>query len=256
MVKARVFKGLRRVFQGGCIMYLRLRALVIIVIISACFNGKAYSEKVSHTPVPISPIIAIDGIPDDVHQTGFVKLRWTAPGDDNNIGMAARYEMRFRGSNDGPIDSWGDWAQSTIVPFMPDPSVAGHRDSVTVRNLIPHSLYYFCIITYDEAGNRSSLSNSPMLYIPDPETPIISSDLDNSGSLDANDLQILVAMLKGEKAPGDNFSACDFNHSGHVDGLDVIYFKSLLCPQSSRDSLKVEAAISNLEAGASGNSYK
>jgi hypothetical protein len=237
-------------------MYLRLRALVIIMFVSAYLPGKAYSEEVSHTPVPITPIIATDGAPDDVHLTGFVKLHWTAPGDDGNTGRAVSYEMRYRGSNDGPIDSWADWDLSTAVPVMPDPSIAGHRDSVTVRNLIPNSLYYFCIITYDEAGNHSPLSNSPMRYIPELDTPRISGDLDNSGSLDSDDLQILVAILKEVVAPDDNFAACDFNHSGNVDGIDVVYLKSLIGSQGGRESFKVETAISNLNGSVSGNSLK
>jgi hypothetical protein len=235
---------------------LRLLALGIIVCVSSCLPGKTYCEEVSHIPVPNIPIITVDGAPDDILRLGFVKLRWTAPGDDGNIGRATSYEMRYRGSNDGPIDSWDDWNLSTPVPNIPDPSTAGNRDSVTVRNLLPNSLYYFCIISYDEAGNHSPLSNSPMLYIPELDTPRISGDLNNSGNLDNDDLAVLVAMLKGEKAPEDNLSACDFNQSGHVDGIDVVYLKSLIGLQSGRDSLKVESAISNFNAGASGDSYK
>jgi len=237
-------------------MYLRLRALVIIMLVSVCLVGKAYGEDVAHTLVLPDSIIALDNAPNDHLRLGHVRLRWTAPGDDGNSGRATRYEMRYRESNDGPIDSWSDWNQSAPVPNMPDPSFAGQRDSVTVRNITPHSLYYFCIITYDEAGNRSSLSNSPMLYIPDFETPRISSDLDNSGSIDINDLKILISMLKGEKAICDNFAACDFNKSGYVDGLDVVYLKSLIEPHSGPDSLKDETAIADFKAGASGDSYK
>lgn len=209
-------------------MYLGGKALVIIGSLFVCLANQALSEQQSHTPVSTPRALDIESDGDDSRLLGFTKLRWTATGDDGNIGRAAGYEMRYRVSNDGPIDSQADWDAATPVPNMPIPSMAGQGDSVIVRNLIPNSLYYFCIKAFDEAGNYSPLSNSPMIYIPVLGTPRITGDLDNSGNIDSRDLIELVNLLKGKNATEDMPSIADLNGSGHVDGLDVVFLRAYL----------------------------
>ena len=237
-------------------MYLRLRALVIIVFVSVCLCKPAYSAQQSPITIQDTMIVATDGISDDILRPGWVIMHWTAPGDDGYVGRATRYEMRYRPSNDGPINSWWAWSVSTEVPNMPAPSSAGSRDSVLVRSLIPNSLYYFCIITYDEVGNRSQLSNSPMKYIPDIGTPRIWGDLDSSGTVDENDLNILVQVLKEKITPGNLLSSCDFNGSGSVDGLDVVYLKAILANRQDHKPKESESLIVKSDIGGSTSSYK
>jgi hypothetical protein len=237
-------------------MHSRLRALVIIMFVNVCLFQQARSEQESRYANPYTPVITTDGNPDNILRPGWVVMHWTAPGDDGNIGRAARYEMRYRPSTDGPINSWSAWSICTVVPNMPSPSNAGRIDSVEVRNLIPNSLYYFCIVAYDEAGNRSMLSNSPMKYVPDLDTPRIAGDLDKSGVIDNNDLAILVGILKGERAPEDILSSCDFNGSGHVDGIDVVCLKQMITRYQQQIDKPVQAAASEQGSDIQAGSYK
>ncbi len=84
-----------------------------------------------------------------------VALAWTAPGDDGNIGTAAAYELRFSLS---AIDATS-WDAATVIPGAPVPSVAGTRQSLTVRGLTRGTPYWFAIKARDDAGNWSAISN-------------------------------------------------------------------------------------------------
>jgi hypothetical protein len=88
-------------------------------------------------------------------QPDSVRLRWTAPGDDANIGTASAYSLRWSLS---PIDA-GNWASATEVVSPPAPLPAGGVHTFTVRGLTFGTPYYFALRTVDEAGNWSALSN-------------------------------------------------------------------------------------------------
>jgi uncharacterized repeat protein (TIGR02543 family) len=92
---------------------------------------------------------------------GQVILIWTAPGDDNNTGIASEYDIRYVPQTNGPIDTEGEWLGATPVTGEPAPSVAGTSESMTVSELEPGASYYFAIKTGDEFPNWSTLSNSP-----------------------------------------------------------------------------------------------
>ena len=100
------------------------------------------------------PVIADDN--------GEVMLHWTAPGDDGNQGQASGYDLRYRDYIYGPINNQQKWQNATRVTGEPNPSPAGSTDSMLVSGLEPGARYYFCIKTYDDAGNYSGLSNSPL----------------------------------------------------------------------------------------------
>jgi len=94
---------------------------------------------------------------------GEVSLHWTAPGDDGNIGQAAGYDIRYWPVRFGPINSEHKWISANRVPGEPSPSPAGLTDSMLVTSLESGAEYYFCIKAYDEVGNYSGLSNSPLV---------------------------------------------------------------------------------------------
>ncbi len=88
-------------------------------------------------------------------------LRWTAPGDDGDEGVAWRYDLRFSEEPISGIDSLGWWtASSTVVcSGLPDPGEPGSIDSFVVTGLQPETTYYFVIRTADEIPNWSFFSN-------------------------------------------------------------------------------------------------
>jgi hypothetical protein len=91
--------------------------------------------------------------------TGKVTLKWKAPGDDGNVGTAAKYHLRY--FVDPPIiDCIADWASGTPYTFnMPLPAVSGTNQQVTLEGLAKGEKYYFCIAAEDEAGNLGTPSN-------------------------------------------------------------------------------------------------
>ena len=92
---------------------------------------------------------------------GQVILTWTAPGDDDNTGIASEYDIRYVPQANGPIDTEGEWLGAAPVTGEPAPSIAGKPESMTIEGLEPGASYYFAIKTADEVPNWSTLSNSP-----------------------------------------------------------------------------------------------
>ena len=97
----------------------------------------------------VAPVLAYAQIADSV------AVRWTAPGDDGNIGTATRYDLRMSVQ---PIDAT-NFDLASVVAGLPAPAIAGTSQHVTVRGLLTGTTYYFAIRTIDDAGNKSAISN-------------------------------------------------------------------------------------------------
>ncbi|MGP8323478.1 MAG: T9SS type A sorting domain-containing protein [Methanosarcinaceae archaeon] len=82
-------------------------------------------------------------------------LAWTAPGDDDNTGTAAAYDIRYSTANITE-DNWGS---ATQVTGESSPQIAGTSETHTVNGLTSETTYYFAIKTSDEVPNESGLSN-------------------------------------------------------------------------------------------------
>jgi hypothetical protein len=155
---------------------------------------------------------------------GEVKIYWTAPGDDGNIGRASRYEIRFWGVNNGPIDNDWKWRRATIVGGAPIPSMAGNTDSLSVRGLDYGAQYYFCIRAYDEVENQSPLSASIIFEAGDNDTSaIVPGDANGNGEVRGNDVLYLVAYFRGDVPPPHPFLNGDSNGDCSVDPSDIMY---------------------------------
>jgi len=86
-------------------------------------------------------------------------LYWTAPGDDDMVGTAALYDIRYARA---PILTEADWEAAIPLTGVPRPSPAGSTESFVVVGLEDDGgVYYFCIRASDEVFNWSCLSNSP-----------------------------------------------------------------------------------------------
>jgi subtilisin family serine protease len=89
--------------------------------------------------------------------SNWVILSWTASGDDENSGKAAKYDIRYSSS---PIDNDNfDAATKATVTIVP--KEAGMEESYKVKGLEVLTTYYFAIKVIDEQGNTSHASNSP-----------------------------------------------------------------------------------------------
>jgi len=81
-------------------------------------------------------------------------LRWTAPGDDNNTGTAASYDIRYSTS----AITTSNWASATQATGEPTPLVAGTVQTFTLPGLQPSQTYYVAIRASD-GTNIAGLSN-------------------------------------------------------------------------------------------------
>lgn len=101
-----------------------------------------------------------------------IEVRWTATGDDGNIGEALKYDIRYSYS---PILSESDYLTANLYNASIYPSQNGQNDSVTIHlkdliNSADHDTIYFAIKAEDEMQNRSTLSNCEQyhyLIVPD-----------------------------------------------------------------------------------------
>ena len=85
-----------------------------------------------------------------------VTLRWTAPGDDGNVGTAAQYDIRyatFAITNDATFNA------AVQCTGEPAPLAAGAQQTFTVTGLTGVTTYYFAMKAADASGNWSPLSN-------------------------------------------------------------------------------------------------
>lgn len=87
------------------------------------------------------------------HWTG-IKLQWTAPGDDLDVGTAHEYDLRY---STGWISNT-NWSLATQVDGEPSPLPAGRLQECCVAGLATGVKYYVAIKTADEVYNWSPLS--------------------------------------------------------------------------------------------------
>ncbi|MBN2185406.1 MAG: right-handed parallel beta-helix repeat-containing protein [Candidatus Krumholzibacteriota bacterium] len=83
-------------------------------------------------------------------------LTLTAPGDDENQGTAAKYDVRYSAL---PITD-ENWDSAVPAKDEPSPNAAGTTETVIVRDLEPDVEYFFAVKTADEMDNWSGISNS------------------------------------------------------------------------------------------------
>ena len=86
---------------------------------------------------------------------GGIQLSWTAAGSDGNIGTAAEYMIYYS------ANTFEDASESTVTGINPEmnPSQSGTNEYFLLDGLDYGSGYYIRIITLDEIGQLSDLSN-------------------------------------------------------------------------------------------------
>lgn len=84
-----------------------------------------------------------------------IRLTWTAPGDDGNIGTAAQYDVRYSLSN----ITAANFGSATAAIGEPTPATPGTVETFTVTGLVANTTYYFAVKAADEVPNWSAISN-------------------------------------------------------------------------------------------------
>lgn len=105
----------------------------------------------TRAPSAITDLAVITSLPS---QTATF-LRWTAPGDDDTIGTATTYDVRYSTVN----ITEANWSSRTQATSEPNSLISGTQQTFKVQGLQPNTLYYFAIKTIDDNSNTSALSN-------------------------------------------------------------------------------------------------
>ena len=105
-----------------------------------------------------------------------MELDWDAPTEDGpSGGKVTSYEVRY---SESPIVA-SNFAAATLVTdeTPPAPQDPGTTQPMTVNNLNPTTHYYFAIISRDDVGNVSPLSNNAEMATLDGTPPAAITDL-------------------------------------------------------------------------------
>ncbi len=134
------------------------------------FAIKAYDEndnyaEISNVPnsqliedtVSPSNITDLQVVEEYIQNLTTIKIQWSAPGDNGDIGTCDHYEIRY---SNAPITETS-WNSASLFNGPPTPSAAGAIQFCNVTGLNYATIYYFAVKAYDENGNVNEISNSP-----------------------------------------------------------------------------------------------
>jgi len=126
-------------------------------------------------------------------------VTWTSPGDDNAVGTATSYDLRFSTS----AITAANFGSAAPIAGEPVPAVAGSAQNMTVSGLTAGTTYFFAMKTSDEVPNPSTISNVPTgatLPLPDTTPPAVVMSLAVVG---VTSTSLTLSWL----APGDDGSS-------------------------------------------------
>ncbi len=101
---------------------------------------------------------AIDDLAATSVPNGEIKLEWTATGDDDGVGDATSYIIKY---SDLEITTQEEFDSATTYSQSYIPSEVGNPESEVLTGFSDGNTYYFAIKAVDNAGNQGGLSNSP-----------------------------------------------------------------------------------------------
>ncbi len=193
------------------------------------------------------------------------KLTWTAPGNDGNLGDAAKYDVRYSTS---PITS-ANWATAQQAEDELIQKPVGSAMQFKVKELNLGSTYYFAVRTIDDVDNVSDLSNvvSATIVTPTPDAVTVSSLSDLQQAINnAPEGGRIITLAAGTynqsstinitgknnitiqgattdyndtvvKGPGINSTVMDINFK--VNNSDYVTFKNLTIQDSYYHSIQI-----------------
>lgn len=133
------------------------------------------------------PPAAIANLTTGTVTTSSITLSWTAPGDDDNTGTVASYDIRYSTVAIGNTN----WVDMVTISGEPLPKTAGTTEDFTVTGLDCGTIYYFAVMTSDEVPNSSPISNiatGATSACPDSDAPTNTTgdDFINNGAVYTN----------------------------------------------------------------------
>jgi len=121
---------------------------------SAQSTDQTFTTEQASVPDTTPPANITNLSSSNITQTS-ADLSWTAPGDDNNTGTAAAYDLRYATTT----ITEANWNQATQVSGEPTPQTSNNTETFIITGLSPNTTYYLAIKTADEIPNWSNISN-------------------------------------------------------------------------------------------------
>jgi chitodextrinase len=126
-----------------------LRFFLGLILICPLFTCSESPE------VDVTPPARVNDIRVTEVGTNYVRLVWTAPGDDGDKGTAAKYDIRYSVSS----LSGAAWDNAVQCQGEHAPSKAGTGEAFYVSGLASGTAYNFALRACDDAGNWSEMSD-------------------------------------------------------------------------------------------------
>ena len=188
------------------------------------------------------------------HGEAFLRITWSAAGDDGMVGTAAAYDLRYGVS---PIDETG-FASATRAPGLPAPGPSGSPQSAILGELLSDTQYYVALRAYDNVGNPSPLATAgPFSTLPSTAVCAFSDDAEGTPQLSG---QYPWAVTTEDRFGGTR-SYTDSPGGLYRNNLDIslgqiaqvqatgvvptLYFQARIDLESGYDFLRVEASRDN-----------
>ena len=138
---------------GEDTLYFAIRSYDEALNSSALSNIAQWVPEDPVAPAPVQTLHA------ERLQNGDIKLTWIAPGDNDQRGTAAFYDIRYA-QKEGDVKKWN---AATVVPNEPLPEAAGTEQEYILKGMRQDVAWYIALKTTDDARNTSQLSNIVML---------------------------------------------------------------------------------------------
>jgi hypothetical protein len=202
--------------QGGTRYYFRLKTKDDAGLWSEISN-LASAEALGDTipPAKVTNLVASTGL-----QENEIILTWTAPGDDDTVGTAKLYTIRY---DTEEIVTDQDWNGATGVPIgdIPPPNPAGTHESLAVEVYVPGDIVWFALTATDSAGNESEISNSDSTIVQGDVTA--PEAIDNLTAATGNENEVLLQWTAPHEDGNQGGAVTEYDirhHSQQITGLN------------------------------------
>jgi formylglycine-generating enzyme required for sulfatase activity len=127
-----------------------------LLLAPGCSKDDAVLDPPDTTP-PAATALRIERVTENS-----VTFSWRAPGDDDMVGRAASYDLRYA-TFELSLDNW---FQGTLTPGLPTPETPRSLEEATISGLVPGQTYFFALRSADEIPNLSAASGVVNLTLP------------------------------------------------------------------------------------------